>query len=88
MTFGTTLVVLEAEWFNKCVPFLNGQWGCIRIYKTCGRTAWKMARPIARSLHTEDNTMQGKFIRWSILQVLLEPMMLEIVLSPWANLRK
>lgn len=63
------LLVLKAESCNKCsIPFLDGQWGYIRIYKTLGRTAWKMARPIARSLPTENNTTQGKFISCSILQ--------------------
>jgi len=62
-------LVLKAECCNKCsIPFLDGHWGYIRIYKTRGRTDWKMAWPIARSLPTGDNIKQGKCIRCSILQ--------------------
>ena len=63
------LLVFNVECFNKCsVPFLDGHWGYIRIYKTHGRSAWEMARPIARSVPTEVNKTQGKCICSSILQ--------------------
>jgi len=63
------VLVFEVECFNKCsVPFLGGHWGYIRVYKTHGRSAWEMARPIARSVLTAVNTTQGKCIRFSIPQ--------------------
>jgi hypothetical protein len=64
------LLVFKVECFNKCsIPFHDGHWGYIRIYKTHGRSAWEMARPVARSVPTEvNNKTQGRCIRCSILQ--------------------
>ena len=66
---GIFLLVFKVECFNKCsIPFLDGHWDYIRVYKTHGRSAWKRARPIASSVVTEVNTTQEKCIRCSILQ--------------------
>jgi len=38
------VLVFKVECFNKSsVPFFDGHWGYIRIYKAHGRSAWKMA---------------------------------------------